>query len=185
MNRHMPKKATKHQKWINALSHNNVVYKEFYKKLDLSGVQVRFCNICAIMLKLINHFFFFFDFKFPIDSSGILQLLKNNKWINAQANLYCLWGNQVYPLEMGIGSKIKSPGNKKKKILHFLNFDLDMETEEKKSVFEVSHCMAIRDMDSFLQRKGFDKNGQLTYKYRKYFCYNCMDDFISKETRDR
>ena len=86
---------------------------------------------------------------------------------------------------MGIGSKIKSPGNKKKKILHFLNFDLDMETEEKKSVFEVSHCMAIRDMDSFLQRKGFDKNGQLTYKYRKYFCYNCMDDFISKETRDR
>ena len=86
---------------------------------------------------------------------------------------------------MGIGSKIKSPGNKKKKILHFLNFDLDMETEEKKSIFEVSHCMAIKNMDAFLKRKFFDKHGQYKHEYKKYFCYSCMDDFTSKEFRDR
>ena len=95
--------------------------------------------LSIIFLKLSQFFF-----QFPIDSSGILRLLKNNAWINAQVNLYCLWGNQVYPLEIGIGKNIKSPGNKPKKVLHFLNFDLDINKEEKKSIFEVSHTMAIK-----------------------------------------
>ena len=40
MNRHKPKKPGKYSKWINALHHDNYMYKQFYQKLNLRGVQV-------------------------------------------------------------------------------------------------------------------------------------------------
>ena len=112
---------------IDALDHNNEIYSAFIDRLDLSGVQ------------------------FPIDSSGILRIFKLNPWLNAQANLYCFYDAKVFPLKIGIGRKVKSQSKKPKKILHFLNFDLN-ENAQSKSVFEVAHCLAIKvvNLEMFL-----------------------------------